>query len=139
MIRVLLAFVFWAMTLVSIAEAHVPGADRYLKDAFAVFPPQCENPTFGQEPLKAPTIAYARSSECRIAFMSQGHAAFPHPHYWPAWVTCTVAYHEAGHLHGLGHSDDPTDVMYPLIERHYWRCADATKRPTARMSREGRL
>lgn len=30
-------------------------------------------------------------------------------------VVCTIIIHEDGHLHGLGHSPDPTSVMYPKL------------------------
>jgi predicted Zn-dependent protease len=33
-----------------------------------------------------------------------------------------VVLHEYGHLLGLGHSEDPNDVMYPVIRAPIWPC-----------------
>ena len=46
---------------------------------------------------------------------------------WRWWQLCAVVVHEAGHTHGLPHSADPLNVMYPEL----WRPADVCrgKRP----------
>jgi hypothetical protein len=69
--------------------------------------------------------AWARSflEQCRIDFNAglwldpSWRAAI----YDPPWL-CTLVVHEYGHLAGNGHSDDPADVMYPLIDRVYAGC-----------------
>ena len=61
--------------------------------------------------------------------------------YDPPWL-CTLVVHEYGHLAGNGHSADPADVMYPLIERVYAGCeaasAPATRRATRSRAKAGR-
>ncbi len=54
--------------------------------------------------------------------------------YDPPWL-CTLVVHEYGHLAGHGHSDDPADVMYPLIDRVYVGCKGATARAALRGTR----
>ena len=51
--------------------------------------------------------------------------------YDPPWL-CTLVVHEYGHLAGHGHSADPADVMYPLIDRVYVGCKGATARAALR-------
>lgn len=36
---------------------------------------------------------------------------------WRWGTLCSVLVHEVGHLHGLKHSTDPQDVMYPELVR----------------------
>ena len=82
--------------------------------------------------------AWARSfvEQCRIDFNAglwldpTWRAAI----YDPPWL-CTLVVHEYGHIAGNGHSDDPADVMYPLIDRVYAGCKGASARATLRGTR----
>lgn len=46
---------------------------------------------------------------------------------WSWRDLCTVVVHETGHVHGLGHSRDPMNVMYPRVVREADACRG--KRP----------
>lgn len=35
---------------------------------------------------------------------------------------CQVTIHEYGHLLGLGHAPDPSDIMYPVMQSPRWPC-----------------
>lgn len=50
----------------------------------------------------------------------------------PGWgyELCVAVTHEFGHLAGFRHSDDPADLMYPLLDDvRYEPCRPATKPP----------
>lgn len=52
--------------------------------------------------------------------------------FQPGWEygLCVAVTHEFGHLAGLGHSDDPADLMYPFLDEvRYEPCWLATKPP----------
>ena len=72
-------------------------------------------------------FAFERAGQADIVWDRQGwvvratltlatHTFRGHP--LSADAVQTVALHEIGHLLGLGHSDDPRDVMYPSTEVH---------------------
>lgn len=46
---------------------------------------------------------------------------------WRWGELCSVIVHETGHAHGLRHSSDPRDVMYPVLTRTADACRG--KRP----------
>lgn len=130
-----IALLLFFAVFANAARAHVPGASIYLKEAFQQMPPACENPRFGQEPMRDPFIGFAYGDECRIALPANRTPTFGHVHQWPEWLVCSVLWHEAGHLHGLGHSPDANDLMYEFAWRPYERCVDRRARPSASWSR----
>lgn len=97
-----------------------------LEDAAALgayrYPPKCRPVTFGSQPNERnPDGSYvwaeAYRDRCRINITSRGRDI-------PWTLFCTLIVHEAGHLHGLGHSPTRTNVMYRIISyrNRYWRC-----------------
>ena len=46
---------------------------------------------------------------------------------WRWLELCSVILHETGHAHGLGHSDDPNNIMFPRLEHYADACRG--KRP----------
>ena len=70
--------------------------------------PQVDCPvTIDLTAMPAREVAVATMPGCQIHFNN-----------WvvrePAWAICQAMVHEYGHLAGLGHSPDPTNVMYPM-------------------------
>jgi hypothetical protein len=67
----------------------------------------------------------ARAHDCAIDFSRRvldDDATRTWAYAWP-WL-CTLVVHEYGHLAGQGHSTDQNSVMYPSIDRVFWRCRD---------------
>jgi hypothetical protein len=139
------------VTLTAPAGADAGTLTTQLRDDLAIaerrFGPACPggiaatwNPFEVDYPGSPGARAWARSfvEQCRIDF-NVGlwlDPAWRMAIYDPPWL-CTLVVHEYGHLAGNGHSDDPADVMYPLVERVYAGCAAAAApaRPRAKRSR----
>lgn len=69
------------------------------------------------EPLNGLTNAgYALPARCLIVldpdFVEQ----------MPDWLICESLLHEAGHLHGRGHSLNPAAIMFRQLGRHHYPC-----------------
>ena len=82
-------------------------------------PPPC-TVAYHVEQLPPPVIGVMRreGDHCEIVLAARK---------WRFWELCAATLHETLHAHGLGHSTDPLDVMYPEL----WRPADPCrgKRP----------
>ena len=63
---------------------------------------------------------WMRSAELSLAWRAVNGQQIPEDALY------TVALHEIGHLLGLGHSDDPDDVMYPTTSVHDLTARDRT-------------
>jgi hypothetical protein len=73
--------------------------------------PPCQ-PTITRADLPPPIVGFANLADCSIT-------VDPPPF---AGAECMVVLHEYGHLLGLSHSEDPNDVMYPVIRTPIWPC-----------------
>lgn len=75
--------------------------------------PPCQ-PTLAHAELPPPAVGLANLADCSIT-VDPTRLTF-------AGGECMVVLHEYGHLLGLGHSEDPNDVMYPVIRAPIWPC-----------------
>jgi hypothetical protein len=76
--------------------------------------PACGQPTITQAELGPSVAGLADLSTCSITLANE----LPLGAGWQ----CMVAVHEYGHLLGMPHSSDPTNVMYPVIRPPMWPC-----------------
>lgn len=117
-----------ALLMCAPADAHIPGADRYLALAERAFPNHCEPLRIVQlhEVDQAPgVLAWFDSHTCTIAFPAEGL------HWWDPVTICSVLAHEVGHAAGLPHTDDPADLMFPEYRQAYAPCRELL-RPSPR-------
>lgn len=76
--------------------------------------PDCGQPSLTSAELPPPVVGFADLADCSIV-------VDPRRFYFSG-AACVVVVHEYGHLIGLGHSDDPTNVMYPVMQQPLRPC-----------------
>jgi hypothetical protein len=74
-------------------------AARLQADSYWHGPPACGDPVMAAQRLDPNVFAEADFDGCRIVFNDVWRR-------WPWPAVCTLAIHEAGHLHGLTHESD---------------------------------
>lgn len=120
------------------ADLFTPEAEAYYANAIQFWgkePPLCVS--ISKEMQVALTVEGKTSPGKGLEFI--GEASQPNPEYGPvncfvliklgleSWELCRVIMHEVGHLEGLGHSADPTNIMYPQISKREYApgCPDS--------------